>query len=156
MAFQIITAVGTAIALVISGLSLYLQRPMPRLEAQLLWDVEGYAGVAIRNTGKSAAKAPWFLLASGEFCTNAHVANGFLGADESILAQTGIPTAGLKKGASRGVVGCVDHKGRYLTWDFDGGRAKRRKTTTFEEAFRSFHKDIPLGVEAGLRRQQKL
>jgi hypothetical protein len=156
MAFQILSAVGTAVALVISGLSLYLQRPMPRLEAQLLWDVEGYAGVAIRNTGKSSAKAPWFLLATGEFSTNTHVANGFLGVEEAVLAQTGIPTASLKKGASRGVVGCVDHKGRNVTWDFDGGRAKRRKETTFEQAFRSFHKDFDFGVQTGLRQQRKL
>lgn len=155
LAVGIISISIAAVALVLSLVSLYMQRALPRMEGQVLHYGANVA-VAVRNTGKAAAKAPWFTVeAPGGMWANNHVSNGFLGIDQNILAVTEIPTEALEGKQAIGVVGCVDSKGRFLYWPLDGGRKRRRNSVTFEEAFRSVNGRNIRGEQMGSAQQKE-
>ncbi len=166
MAFDFINAAATVLALGLSGLALWRQRPMPRMEGQLMKDRQAEAvAVAVRNSGNTSAKAPWFLIANGQVSVNAHVGVGFLGAEDGRYATTDVPMEmmspevvdGRRVHNFKGVVGCVDRKGRHLVWSFEGGKPKRRgKGTSFEELFRLFYPEIGFGRPGGVKRDVKL
>jgi hypothetical protein len=107
----IINASVGVVALVLSGLALWRQRALPRMEGQLVHDGSGYAAVAIRHSGSSSAKAPWFLIATGSHSAIGHAGPGFLGVDQGRYVVTDIPEGEIQTDAVRGVVGCKDAAG---------------------------------------------
>ncbi len=122
-------------ALVLSGIALRRQRPLPRMEGQLISELQKKTvAVAVRHSGNTSAKAPWFLIANGQFSVKGDVGLGFLGAEDGRYATTDVPMEwmssdvvdGRRVSNVKGVVGCVDQKGRHLVWSFEGGRQKRR------------------------------
>lgn len=133
------------LALCLSGLALYLQRRRPWLEAHPFHDTKlGVMGVAVRNSGRGTAKAPWVLIAMKDQSVSflGTVGPPFLGPEQGRLLLTDIP------GPRRdwfGIVGHVDRKGRHIVRPMKGGRARRFAKGTFESMFQAFYGDHGLG-----------
>jgi hypothetical protein len=136
--FNLISAAGTVLALVLSVVALYRQRATPRFEGQLVViHPTRLASISIRNSGTATARAPWFMFAAQGQYVIGQVGSGFLGPNDerSVPTDLAMPEK-IVPGEIKGVVGYLDANGRHVVWSTIKGKRKRFKTTTYEEASR--------------------
>jgi hypothetical protein len=119
---SVVSAGIALIALSVSGLTLFLQRPRPRMEAVTVANMPyGELAVAVRNSGTSTAKRPWFTVAVDDSdYVNASPGAGFLGVGEGryVVTNGQYPD---DADSLRGVVGCRDHRtNKLIAWSLDG------------------------------------
>lgn len=145
-------------ALGLSIYSIWRQRALPFLEAQVIHDVAtGAAAVSVRNNGTRSARAPWVMFATKDgsmsFCS--HAGQGFLAPGEGRYILT---TAAAPIGEAQGVVGYIDRNAKHVVRRMDGGRPRRFKSggKSFLDMFRAFHPDVSLGDQAALRSDRSL
>jgi hypothetical protein len=148
--FNIISAAGTVLALAFSLFALYRQRAMPRVEAHPVTLLPGrFVEMRILNTGTASARAPWFMLvADGQFVIG-H-AGAFLAPGKERKVRTEMQAKGRVDANSSGVVGCYDSKGRLVFWRMAGGRRRRRRTGTFQDAFEALYGSVMIGEQKGV------
>ncbi|MBW8059162.1 MAG: hypothetical protein FVQ78_02275 [Solirubrobacterales bacterium] len=156
------TAIGSSViglsALGLAIYSIWHQRALPFLEAQVIHDVAtGAAAVAVRNNGTRSARAPWVMFAAKDgsmfFCN--HAGPGFLAPGEGRYVLT---TAAAPTGEAEGVVGHIDRRGKHVVRPMAGGRSRRFRKggRSFLDMFKAFYPDMPLGDQAGLRADRTL
>ena len=107
----------------------------------------GDLAVAVRNSGNSTAKRPWFTIAVGnDTYVNANVGPGFLGVDGGRYVITPAVYPEDAPDSVSGVVGCRHPRtNKLIGWSIHGGRHKKLRKGEFEAAYRKVHGNAPKG-----------